>query len=689
MTDKAMSEDDLISWIGGKLNTTLNEDGNEISSIREKAYDYYMGKPYGDERKGYSKFTTREVFEAVEWAMPSIMRAFTSGDRVVAFTPTGPGDEKEAEQETDIVNHFIFNEADGFVVFYEGIKDALMCPNAYIKAWMDEAKEVKTEQYNGIDQFGLTELHNMDGVDFVEGDSYLQQTAQGPMELYNVKIKRTQTKPKLCIDAVPPENLRIDGHWTSLNLDGCPFICHEEFKTKKWLLEAGYDKKKLEEIGSSGDAKNFGSEKVNRLFYADENHGADDAPGMEEFWYREIIAIIDYDGDGLAEQRRIVMIHDEIFENEEYCEQPYVSLVTMLTPHRHAGYSLAESVMDLQRLSSQLIRQILDNAYRLNIQRKYVGERALIPGGTTLDALEDVNTEIIPVKDPTAIIDEQPNSVIQQLLPLTQSLNDIKKVRTGISPELSLDPAILRDSTAGAFMNALENASQRIEMVTRLMAETGVKWLMLKIHHLLREHMDIAKTIRIRGEWVEVNPGDWAERPHMDVTVGLGFNSRDKTIAAIMSLLQVQQQAVETGMVQNENVFAALSELVRAYGYKTPTMFFTPPDKVPPKGPDPQTQQMQADMQAQQATIQQQQQALDNDKARLQLENQQQQFDLQKKQLEVEQQQYELAQKTSKLHTDATQTMAEIQQGWAKINQGWAALELQYHTDLNEPGIGR
>lgn len=687
MAKREMTEGELKSWITSKLSATLNEDGNELSSGREENYDYYMGKPYGDERDGYSKFVTREVFEAVEWAMPSIMRAFTSGDRVVSFAPCGPGDEAEADQETDIVNHYLFTESDGFVVLYEGVKDALVNPNAYIKAWMDESVTTKKEEYRGIDQFGLLALHETDGVEFLEGDSYAENTKLGPVELFDIKIKRTTKRPRLCIDVVPPENLRIDSEWKALNLDECPFICHEEKKTKKWLIESGYDANRIEKL-SAGDQMS-GSESQNRAYTSDESDSDVDAEGMQEYWYREIFVMIDFDGDNIAERRKVIMIENEIFENEESDYQPYVSLVTMLTPHRHVGYSLAESVKDLQRLSSQLIRQILNNAYRLNNQRKYVGSRALIEGGVTLDAFEDVNTEIIPVKDPAAIVDEQPNTVIAQLVPLTENLNDIKKVRTGISPELSLNPDILRDSTAGAFMNALENASQRIEMVTRLMAETGIKWLMLKVHRLLREYMDIPKTIRIRGKWVNVNPADWPERPNVDVTVGLGFNSRDKTIAAVMSLLSVQKEAFPTGMVQNQNVFALLSELVKAYGYKAPEMFFTPPDQVPPKGPDPEQEAMQAQIQMQMAAVKAQQEAVDNDRARVQIEADRHQVQVQKDMAALQQKQIELDQKAQKFELDAAKIMSDIQQGWAQINQGWTKIEMQYGKDLNEPGIGQ
>ena len=99
MPNESMTTDELQVWLKGKLSNTLNDDGNEVSSLREENFDYYLGKKYGNERRGYSQVVTRETFEAVEWAMPSIMRAFTAGDRVVSFTPNGPHDEAQADQD--------------------------------------------------------------------------------------------------------------------------------------------------------------------------------------------------------------------------------------------------------------------------------------------------------------------------------------------------------------------------------------------------------------------------------------------------------------------------------------------------------------------------------------------------------------------------------------------------------------
>jgi len=691
MADK-MDEESLVALIGQKLNRVINDEDGDVSAVRQENFNYYYGKPYGNERKGYSKIVTRECYEAVEWAMPSILRVFASGDKYVTFDAINAQDEEQAAQETDIVNHFLLNESGGFMVFYEWVKDALMYPNGYVKPWVDKIKETTTEEYSGITQVGLLMLAQMEGVEIVEQDSRIEQTEQGPIEVFDIKLQRTTKKPKLCIETVPPEQALVDSDCTSLDCDEADFTCHEVKRSRTWLIEAGYDEAKLDQIGEYSDDKSqFGSEKVNRLFYTDEDPDQDDveAEGMQMYWLRDIFMRVDYNGDGIAERRHIVLIGDQIFENEEYDDQPLVALSCTPGPHRHIGMSLIEAVKDIQLIQSTLARQLMDNLYRINIRRKYVSEAALVDGGATLEALQNATTEIIPVRQVGTIEDEQTTSVIGDILPVMQQWQENKKIRTGIAPDLALDPDILAKSTMGAFMGALENASQRLEMIVRIFAETGFKKLMLKVHKLLREHMDVPKTIKLRGKWVEVNPADWKERTNVSVNVGLGFNNREKIVAAIMSILQIQQQAAATGLAQPQNVYNALEKLVEAYGFKNPEQFFTSPDKIPPKGPDPQTMAMMAEIEAQKGQVAAAQQAVENDRQRVMLEAEKSRVQAMKDAVESEAKQLEAQKKLMEATNEIQQNWAKIRIEQEKLEQGWTKLELDSKAQqerVNVPG---
>ena len=49
----------------------------EVETDVDKATDYYLGKEYGNEVTGKSSVTTREVAEAVDGALPQLLKIFT------------------------------------------------------------------------------------------------------------------------------------------------------------------------------------------------------------------------------------------------------------------------------------------------------------------------------------------------------------------------------------------------------------------------------------------------------------------------------------------------------------------------------------------------------------------------------------------------------------------------------------
>ena len=99
-----MSEDELKSAFDWEADNAIGRDNSDLAAQRRMAVEYYYGNSLGNEVEGRSQVISHDVFEVVEWAMPHIMKVFTS-DRIADFEPTGPEDEAEAEQATDYVNY--------------------------------------------------------------------------------------------------------------------------------------------------------------------------------------------------------------------------------------------------------------------------------------------------------------------------------------------------------------------------------------------------------------------------------------------------------------------------------------------------------------------------------------------------------------------------------------------------------
>ena len=620
-----MSDDDVRAFLGRKIEAAMNQDGGDLSASRQENFNYYIGAEYGNEREGYSKVVTREVLETVEWVLPSVLRVFTAGDRVVTFDPAGPQDEGQAEQETDITNYQVLkaNKGKGFLSLHHWFKDTLMYPNGYIKAYMEECTVTDTGEVTGLDALAVQRLKDDPEVEILEQESRVvmlpmppqmaQPGAQGPpqlpqAELFDLKIKTTKQRNELRLMPVPPEECLVDPDCTSLDLDEADCVTHRTKKTYTALILEGYDADKLDMVGNSAqDGYDWGSEKVSRMFYTDEqpatkNDSDDDS--MREFWVHESHVWMDYDKDGVAEFRRVCMIGDQIFENEETNYQPMIALSAILMPHKHNGMSYADLVKDLQLLMSTLKRQLLDNIYKINIRRKAFSEDSLTEDGSTMAAMLNTNAEFIPVKGRAqdAFFPEPNMSIVAEILPVMQYVDEQKNMRSGVAPTVALDPEVIQESTVGAFTQAVEQASQRVEMLVRIFAETGVKTLMLKVHQLMRMHQDIATTVKIRGNWIPVDPQGWRDRTDMTANVGLGYNNKPQMIQLLTQLLGMQKEALAGNLTDAAKIFNTFQKLIHAAGLGDVNQYFADPKQPgwqpPQPPPDPNMILAQAQAQA-------------------------------------------------------------------------------------------
>jgi hypothetical protein len=82
---------------------------DHITPARVEAAKFYRGASFGDEEEGRSQVVLSEVRDTIQAMMPSLMRIFTSGQKIVEYMPRTADDVNVAEQASDAVN-FIFNE---------------------------------------------------------------------------------------------------------------------------------------------------------------------------------------------------------------------------------------------------------------------------------------------------------------------------------------------------------------------------------------------------------------------------------------------------------------------------------------------------------------------------------------------------------------------------------------------------
>jgi hypothetical protein len=585
-----MDEIEFQGIVRNEIEQALGHYDTEYSQDRIDAMDYYLGEPFGNEQPDRSQVVSTEVSDTIEHIMPSLMRIFTQSDDYVRFVPHGPEDVAIAEQASDYCNWVINNDNRGFEIMHNWFKDALILKSGVVKFYWDEIIEVETEEYEGLNEDELTMLIADPEVEVVSRDERtIGEDMEGPEGIiipapiiYDVKIKRTKNSGNVRIENVPPEEFLIGNRAKSL--DDANFVAHRSTMTVSDLVSMGYERDEVEQYAGYTDL-DISEERTSRFEDLETSAVSDsNDPTMRNVLVTECYIRSDYDGDGVAEFRRVLTVGNgyHILENEEFDHIPFAMLSPILMPHRAIGRSVAELVMDVQLIKSTLMRQLLDNIYNTNNARVVAVE-----GQVNLDdLLTNRPGGIVRTRTAGAVQPLQVPEVSSSVFPALNYMDSIKEQRTGISRQsMGLDADALQSTTATA-VAAMQAASQgKIEMIARVFAETGVRALFRGILHLVTKYQNKEKIIRLRNQFVPMNPREWESSYDVQINVGLGTAQRDQQIMFLSQIAQKQEQVLMqmgannpmVSMSQYRNTLAKIAELS---GFKDASQFFAPSEQI-------------------------------------------------------------------------------------------------------------
>ena len=641
---KAILENEIEDAIGYLETETTDE--------RQRALEYYLGEPYGNEVEGKSSIVTREVAEAVDGALPQLMRLFASGDKVVQFEPVNDGDQPFAKQATEYVNWVFNKDNDGFIILHNWFKDALLQKVGIIKAYWEDKIDVKKESYKGLTDDELAIIMQDPEVEIVEQETTIVQEAvfdeMTGMEVlpaiitHDVKFKKTTNNGKVTVENVPPEEFLISKRAKSIS--DSPFTAHRKMMTRSELIAMGYDEDVVMDL-ATGDALEFSPERIARYSRGEQPTDMDsDDESMQLVEVFECYLKVDADDDGIAEYKRIVYASHEILEEDECDYNPFHSICPIPIPHKFYGQSLADRAMDIQIIKSTVTRQMLDNLYLTNNYR--VGA---VEGQVNLDdLLTSTAGGVIRMKNPNAIIPLTVQSSAGQSFPMLEYLDSVQAKRTGVSDaQQGLDPNLLQNVTATAVSAMSASSTGKLELIARIFAETGVTSVFRGILHLLCKYQDKSRVVRINGEFIPFDPREWKTNYNVNINVGLGTGQRQEQLATMQMILAKQEQIIQQYGLSNPLVNVkqyrdTLAKFIHMAGFKDSTEFMneiTPEmnaqlSQPQPEKVDPNTQaaQVLAQVEREKAQLKSQ-----TDAAKLQLEREQMQLEAQQQILELKQ----------------------------------------------------
>ena len=626
LNPEVMDEVELQGIVGREIEDAIDYIDNYVSPDRALATKYYRGEPFGNEEEGRSQVVSMDVRDTVQAIMPSLMRVFHGSDESVSYIPTGPEDVENAQQATDYANFVMNRDNNGFLVMHSAFKDALIRKVGIIKCFWEDKTEVETFHMTGLDDAALAAIaadpaaeitvQSSETVGEPQIDPMTGEFIMPPM-VHDVTVEYVRPDGRVQIEAVPPEEFLISREAKSIS--EASYVGHRRIITVSELVSMGYAEEDVENLASAHDDMNMNVERRTRNPALTNEMNARNDEAMRKVAYTESYIRVDYDGDGVAELRKICTAGDgnKVLRNEAIDMAPFCSFCPEPEAHDFFGLSVADVVMDIQRIKSNVMRNTLDSL-AMSIHPRI----AVTEGMVNLDdAMSTEVGSIIRQRSAGQIQVLSMPFVGQQAFPVLQYMDEVKEARTGVSKaSMGLDAAALQSSTAGAVNATVAAAQQHIELIARIFAETGMKDLFKIILKLITTHQDQPRMVRLRNKFVQIDPRAWDAKMDVSVNVALGRGTDTERMMMMRQIGEMQKEAMATmGQVNPLTDISKLSNTLKSMtelaGFKDTSQFWNDPADFRPPPPDNkpdineqliqvQIQQIQADMQKKAAELQ-------------------------------------------------------------------------------------
>jgi hypothetical protein len=572
-------EQRLKAIVQAEIDSAIGYIESETTTERRKSLESYMRRPYGTEIEGRSQIVTGEVAEAVDGALPHLMRIFASSEDAVKFEAKTARGVEYAKQATDYCNWVFYVENDGFQILHETMKTALLQKVGIFKAYYDERVDLTTENYEKLSENemvmlledGTREIVSQEEVIEAEQNELGQESI---LRFFNVEVKKKTEIGKIVVESLPPEEFLISKK--AKTVEDSPFTAHRKLLTRTDLKAMGFDPVVVDRLPAY-DELAYTPERVARYSEGEQPHDAESLDfSMQEIEIYECYLRTDFNEDGVAELRRVVYAGNDVLSNEEIDYLPFHSICPYPLPHKFFGQSLADRAIDLQEQKTAITRAILDSLYLSLAPR--VGA---VEGQVNLDDLLNVTAGgVVRLKNPNAIVPMTVPLVANQAFPMLEYLDAVQGKRTGINDAMQgLSPDVLQNVTAAAIAASTSASTGKIELIARIFAETGIRSLFKGILQLACKYQDKPRTIRMRGKFVEMDPRSWSTQYDVSINVGLGTGDQKTQMSLLQMIMSKQEEILQKFGPSNPLVSVGqyretLSKFINTAGFKDTKSFF-------------------------------------------------------------------------------------------------------------------
>ena len=582
MKIEKMDERQLATVVDFMVENSVTDSGSLLTD-NEEYLKRYKAEAYGDEVEGRSRVVSTDTRDLVESDMPSLARVFLGAGDPVEFEPIKETREayKEAKDKQAIVSYIIKNIPNSFRTQHDWLKASEIQSIAAIEYGCKEVRDTKVKKYTGIDTDELTAIiasieaeTDVDKVDIIESDD----EEEGVMD---ATIRITYERNEYFMNGVPIEDMIISRNAT--NKKDADIIGKRFKKRRGDLVQEGWSIDEIDKLPSSSDGGDNDRNTLKAVRYNDQGGEDWDSDtylswSNQEIEGYDVYALVDYDGDGIAERRHIIQVGNTVLENEPFDHVPYAIISSMLMPYDVIGSPRAELTRQYDRTNTVLWRQMLDNIYAVNNPRMLHSEAVDIDDllDISLNGLirteGSVNDSLMPIQIPY---------IGDKSLQVVAYMDGKKTASTGATmANQALQADNLHEETATRFKGMEQAAAAKIELVARVIAEVGYRDLWEGIAWFAAHYQDTDLEVRVLGRQMTINPTEWKYDHKVAATVGTGAGDDEQKMGNLSAIYQIQSQLLASGstLVDQTKLYNTLAEMTKTMGRNAVSQLFNNPE---------------------------------------------------------------------------------------------------------------
>jgi hypothetical protein len=578
-----MNDLELVTSVNDMIaDAVINQDSFIVAN--EELLRRYKGELYGTEVAGRSKAVSNDVQDTVDSDMVSLVRLFLGSNEIFKFKPNGQSEKEvaEAEEKTKYVDWLIRKQPTSFATLYGFLLDTEIQKMGVLKYFYEETEKTEEHEFKNVSGEEFLEIEESlstgDGEFEVEVLSASQENERGEVDFkFRVTVKRQEIK----IIGIPTESFLLSQN--SSSLDDANLVGDTVTKSRGQLLAEGHTRgvvEKLTQVSNTGSTNNSNMQQIR---FNDEGGGLTDEQfriwANQEVEINDTYPMIDYDGDGIAERRHIQTSGDTVLVNEAFDHVPYAMASSLLMAHKAIGRSRAEKVAPVAVIKTALTRQMLDNGYMHANPKMGVNENAnlddwlndSIGGVVRTKGKLNPSNDIFPILTPF---------IGDKTLLLLQHMDQVKAKSVGdqlSSQGLNADQ--LNKETATRFNGVEQAAEGKIELVGRVINETGFRKLYEGVAWMVSKFQTTEREFSVLGKALTSNPSKWRFNHHVESEVGLGAGDSEKIVESMTGIWNIQQVLKQQGspLVDADKEYNTLSKLSKAVEIKDVSKHFNDP----------------------------------------------------------------------------------------------------------------